>query len=276
MVFANPRRRGKTVCARHTSLAHPRRSGNVRAGRCSRGTNTGRRSTRNYAAARTPMARQRPAKHSKSDGLRVFTSHAADPTLPWVAKLAGRRARLAGRLYGDPELRRQRRQTATGFSPPPIACAADIPWKRVEVTLGALDVLRRARDPKCRHRRRLSQRFRPSRRWRGMSRCCGWRRRLPYDLPIAPSPKPTVSSAGHGLPRCTARWRWLRAGAPTSDGRRRRHHAPQLRPDRRCEFARIGEMAVKPLPDDPYPLCLGESGAPLILSTIRITPRSRS
>lgn len=189
----------------------------------------------------------------------TFTSHAADPSLPWVAKLQIVEHDLPG---GYMEIQNC---GASVISPNWLLtaghCVRDIPWKRVEVTLGAMDVLdqRAIRgvvlDAVC-HTGFDSTTM------AGDVALLRLESPLPYDLPIAPLARADLFPGGplpaQGALAVAAGWRTMLDGR--SDGIMRRSYG-------RIDGASSpGQVAVRPLPDDPYPLCLGESGAPLILS----------
>lgn len=190
---------------------------------------------------------------------RMFTTHAADPNLPWVAKL-----QIVERDLPDGYMEIQncgasvidRTWLLTAGH-----CVRNLPWKRVEVTLGAMDVLDKRAirgvviDAVC------HTGFDPNT-MAGDVALLRLEDPLPPDLPVAPLAKADVSM-GSGMPAIgalavAAGWRTQLDGR--ADSFMRRSYG------RIDGSSGLGEIAVRPLPDDPYPLCLGESGAPLILS----------
>lgn len=190
----------------------------------------------------------------------AFTSHAADPRLPWVAKLQIVERDLPG---GYMEVQNC---GASVLSPHWLLtaghCVRSTRWKRVEVTLGALDVgdsraIRNvAVDAVC------HSGFNPVTMADDVA-LLRLEHPLPFDVPVVRLDVPDRFPGGPLPPRgalaVAAGWRTHLDG--TADNTMRRSYGRIDGPS-----AALGLMAVRPLANDPYPLCLGESGAPLVLA----------
>ena len=187
----------------------------------------------------------------------TFTDHAADPDVPWVAKLHVIERDLPdGRVEvqncGASVIGREWVLTAAH-------CLRDLEWKRVEVTVGSLDtddaraIRSVAVDAVC------HSGFEPVS-MAGDVALLRLLQPLPDDLPFAPlaevGPLPVEGSRDALV--MAAGWRTRASGLP--DTRLRRSYGWLDGP------SDGGQVAVRPLKGDPNPLCLGESGSPLIMA----------
>lgn len=205
-----------------------------------------------------PMARYAKETHEIGRAS-VFTSHAADPSLPWVAKLQIVERDLPDGYMeimncGASVLNRHWLLTAGH-------CVRNTPWKRVEVTLGAMD-LRDSRAIRNVVIDAVCHTGFDSRTMAGDVALLRLEHPLPPDVPVVRLDRADAIPGGRlpvrGALAMAAGWRTHLDGK--ADSFMRRSYG------RIDGASSVGEMAVRPLSDDPYPLCLGESGAPLILA----------